>query len=210
MLLSFVLFLVGILTTNNRTRKIISSLFAAILSFIFLSLSVIYIGADYFTDEGFNNFKDIVEKTKPYTAKKRYNLNVIEVVTSGLFEVRGIKVHVDVGETEASPVQYLVFSFNKKGKIARVMLHAYILYLQHPRTGEFMQVIAPPFEDIEDIPGQLKFEFPIHTSETQRVEEILSRATKNSDGSYDVEGSVIGYNILRYVFGLKNAKRRAC
>ncbi|MBO8131723.1 MAG: hypothetical protein H0Z29_09450 [Candidatus Marinimicrobia bacterium] len=75
---------------------------------------------DYFTDEGFNNFKDIVEKTKPYTAKKRYNLNVIEVVTSGLFEVRGIKVHVDVGETEASPVQYLVFSFNKKGKIARV------------------------------------------------------------------------------------------
>lgn len=55
MLLSFVLFLVGILTTNNRTRKNISSLFAAILSFIFLFLSVLYIGADYFTDEGIND-----------------------------------------------------------------------------------------------------------------------------------------------------------
>lgn len=55
MLLSFILFLIGLLTTNNRTRRNISSLFPAMLSFIFLSLSIAYIGADYFTDEGIND-----------------------------------------------------------------------------------------------------------------------------------------------------------
>lgn len=55
MLLSFVFFFVGILTNNNRTRKNSSSLFAAMLSFMFLLLSVIYFSADYFTDEGIND-----------------------------------------------------------------------------------------------------------------------------------------------------------
>lgn len=75
---------------------------------------------EHFTEQGFKIFQEIVRETKPYTARKRYNVNVIEIVSSGLFEVRGIKVNVDVGETEASPVQYLVFSFNREGKIVSV------------------------------------------------------------------------------------------
>lgn len=55
MTLPFILFLIGILTTNNRTRTRFSALFAAMLSFVFFVLSVMYIGADYFTDEGIND-----------------------------------------------------------------------------------------------------------------------------------------------------------
>ncbi len=36
----------------------------------------------------------------------------------------------------------------KKGKIPRVYLHAYMLYLTHPRTGERVEVFAPLFDDM--------------------------------------------------------------
>ncbi len=37
---------------------------------------------------------------------------------------------------------------SRKGKIPRVYLHAYMLYLTHPRTGERLEVVAPLFEDM--------------------------------------------------------------
>jgi 23S rRNA pseudouridine1911/1915/1917 synthase len=37
---------------------------------------------------------------------------------------------------------------SKKGKIPRVYLHAYMLYLIHPRTGERVEVLAPFFDDM--------------------------------------------------------------
>jgi 23S rRNA pseudouridine1911/1915/1917 synthase len=36
----------------------------------------------------------------------------------------------------------------KNGKIPRVYLHAYMLYLIHPRTGERVEVLAPLFDDM--------------------------------------------------------------
>ena len=39
---------------------------------------------------------------------------------------------------------------SQKGKINRVMLHAYILYLKHPKNGKVMQIEAPLFEDFKD------------------------------------------------------------
>ncbi|HPC36713.1 MAG TPA: hypothetical protein P5268_09875 [Candidatus Marinimicrobia bacterium] len=68
----------------------------------------------YFTPEGFQDFSTIVSKTHPYTSKKDYKLNVVRIGAKQLFEVRNIRVNVDVGETEANPTQYLVFSFNEK------------------------------------------------------------------------------------------------
>ncbi len=38
---------------------------------------------------------------------------------------------------------------SQKGKINRVMLHAYILYLKHPKNGKVMQIEAPLFEDFK-------------------------------------------------------------
>ncbi len=39
---------------------------------------------------------------------------------------------------------------SQKGKINRVMLHAYILYLKHPKSGKMIQIKAPLFEDFKD------------------------------------------------------------
>lgn len=74
----------------------------------------------YFTPEGFQNYREIVSKTKPYTAKKEYNLNVIRISAEKVFEVRNVRVNVDVGEIEASPIQYLVFTFNDQPLIKGV------------------------------------------------------------------------------------------
>ena len=38
---------------------------------------------------------------------------------------------------------------SKKGKIPRVYLHAYMLYLTHPTTGKNLEIIAPLFEDMQ-------------------------------------------------------------
>jgi 23S rRNA pseudouridine1911/1915/1917 synthase len=37
----------------------------------------------------------------------------------------------------------------KREKVSRVYLHAYLLYLIHPHSGEKMQFVAPLFEDME-------------------------------------------------------------
>ena len=37
---------------------------------------------------------------------------------------------------------------SRKGKIPRVYLHAYMLYLIHPRTGKRLEIVAPIFEDM--------------------------------------------------------------
>jgi len=37
----------------------------------------------------------------------------------------------------------------KRDKIARVNLHAYLLYLIHPITGEKMEFVAPLFDDMK-------------------------------------------------------------
>ena len=55
MSLSFILFLIGILTNNNRTRGHISSLFASFIVLLFFIFTILYIAADYFTDEGIND-----------------------------------------------------------------------------------------------------------------------------------------------------------
>ena len=37
---------------------------------------------------------------------------------------------------------------SKEGKIARIYLHAYVLYLTHPTTGKPLEIVAPLFDDM--------------------------------------------------------------
>ncbi len=39
---------------------------------------------------------------------------------------------------------------SKKGKIPRVFLHAYMLYLIHPTTGKKLEILAPLFDDMSE------------------------------------------------------------
>ncbi len=74
----------------------------------------------HFTDKGYGSFADLIKETRPYTAKKKYKVNIIKLVGRKVYEVRGIKVKVDTGDTNVSPIQYLVFTVDDKAKIVDV------------------------------------------------------------------------------------------
>lgn len=74
----------------------------------------------YFTDIGFKDFEDILNTNKPYTLRKDYDLNLIELVGKGLYEVRGIKVRINVEGGDINPNKYMVFTFNRGGSVVNV------------------------------------------------------------------------------------------
>nr|MDA3908511.1 RluA family pseudouridine synthase [Sulfurimonas sp.] len=75
-----------------------------------------------------------------------------ELISAKLFTGRTHQIRVHLNALSRHILGDTLYGFkSQKSKISRVMLHAYILYLQHPRTGEFMQIIAPPFEDFENV-----------------------------------------------------------
>ena len=49
----------------------------------------------------------LLANTRPYTARKNYELNLVQAPEGG-WEVRGIKVRVDVGDLKVSPIKYLI------------------------------------------------------------------------------------------------------
>jgi len=75
-----------------------------------------------------------------------------ELIGAKLFTGRTHQIRVHLNSLSRHILGDDLYGFkSQNSKIARVMLHAYILYLKHPRTGELMQIIAPPFEDFKDI-----------------------------------------------------------
>ena len=75
-----------------------------------------------------------------------------ELISAKLFTGRTHQIRVHLNSLSRHILGDDLYGFkSQKGKISRVMLHAYILYLQHPKTGKYMQVIAPPFGDFTNI-----------------------------------------------------------
>ncbi|MEA1920023.1 MAG: RluA family pseudouridine synthase [Campylobacterota bacterium] len=61
---------------------------------------------------------------------------------------------------------------SKNGKIARIMLHAYVMYLKHPKSGESVQISAPIASQMQDY---------LHTNFNQ---EILDASIQPSTFSH--------------------------
>ena len=76
----------------------------------------------FFTDDAFIVFTEFVENTKPYSARKTYQPQLIERNNDNTFDIRSIALKVDVGDLENSDTQNLVFSFNKLGVITSVRI----------------------------------------------------------------------------------------
>ena len=75
-----------------------------------------------------------------------------ELIAAKLFTGRTHQIRVHLNTLSRHILGDDLYGFkSKSSKIPRVMLHAYILYLQHPISGEFMEIVAPLFEDFEDI-----------------------------------------------------------
>lgn len=71
-----------------------------------------------------------------------------ELIAAKLFTGRTHQIRVHLNALSRHILGDSLYGFKShNGTIPRVMLHAYILYLNHPRTGESLQVHAPLWDD---------------------------------------------------------------
>lgn len=70
----------------------------------------------YTTSSGFEDIKKIVEETECYNVNPLYERRLINVALDK-YEVRDIKVKVNMNKTRGNPFQYLVFTINHNNKI---------------------------------------------------------------------------------------------
>ena len=74
-----------------------------------------------------------------------------ELIAAKLYTGRTHQIRVHLNSLSRHILGDSLYGFkSQKGKINRVMLHAYILYLKHPRNGKMMQIEAPLFEDFKE------------------------------------------------------------
>ena len=73
----------------------------------------------------------------------------VELIAAKLFSGRTHQIRVHLNTLGRHILGDDLYGFkSKKGKIQRVNLHAYLLYLVHPHTGEEMEFQAPFFDDM--------------------------------------------------------------
>jgi hypothetical protein len=75
---------------------------------------------DKFTAESFDVFTKYMMQNKPYTARKLYEPQMVERQHGEIFDIRSVTVNVELGETDASQAQNLIFTFSKTGLITSV------------------------------------------------------------------------------------------
>jgi len=74
----------------------------------------------------------------------------VELITAKLFTGRTHQIRVHLNTLGRHILGDDLYGFKtKRDKIPRVYLHAYLLYLTHPVTGEEMEFIAPLFDDMK-------------------------------------------------------------
>ncbi len=75
-----------------------------------------------------------------------------ELISAKLFTGRTHQIRVHLNSISRHILGDNLYGFkSKKGKIKRVMLHAYLLYLSHPRTGKELLIKAPLFDDFKEV-----------------------------------------------------------
>lgn len=73
-----------------------------------------------------------------------------ELIAAKLFTGRTHQIRVHLNTLGRHILGDDLYGFkSKRDKISRVKLHAYLLYLTHPATGEKMEFIAPLFQDMQ-------------------------------------------------------------
>ncbi len=73
-----------------------------------------------------------------------------ELIAAKLFTGRTHQIRVHLGSLGRHILGDDLYGFkSKRDKIPRVYLHAYLLYLMHPKSGEKMEFLAPLFDDMQ-------------------------------------------------------------
>jgi len=78
--------------------------------------------------------------------------NKTELISAKLFSGRTHQIRVHLNSLSRHILGDSLYGFkSQNSKIPRVMLHAYLLYLKHPKTGENLLIKAPLFDDFMDL-----------------------------------------------------------
>ncbi len=98
------------------------------------------------TNSSANSTKNLNPNLKP-NLNKKLNINLI---AAKLFTGRTHQIRAHLESLNRHILGDTLYGYKGKSH-ARVMLHAYLLYFRHPKTGEEMLVKAPLFEDFKQI-----------------------------------------------------------
>jgi 23S rRNA pseudouridine1911/1915/1917 synthase len=75
-----------------------------------------------------------------------------ELIAAKLYTGRTHQIRVHLESLSRHIINDFTYGFKSKAdKIGRVMLHAYLIYFLHPRSGQLMIHKAPLFEDFQDM-----------------------------------------------------------
>ena len=96
---------------------------------------------------------DIVEggkEAKSAFSKISNGKNGTELILAKLFTGRTHQIRVHLATLGRHILGDVTYGYKSRGyRVDRVQLHAYQLYLNHPKTGEKMTFIAPLFDDMD-------------------------------------------------------------
>lgn len=102
-----------------------------------------------------------------------------ELIAAKLFTGRTHQIRVHLQALSRHILGDSLYGFkSQNGTIPRVMLHAYILYLKHPRTGQLLQINAPLWDDFNTY-------LTHHFTKEEVNEKITLDSIVNGFGSYD-------------------------
>lgn len=135
-----------------------------------------------FTSEGRSTFVELVRSTNCRNVNPLYETKLIRT-TDGNFEVRDIRVHIDLKNTKGNPYQYLVFKITPNGKIFDV---------QFAIENHHYQDILEEGERLEDIDRReyiLSFLEVFRTAYNIRNLEFLKKVY--SDDALIIVGKVL-------------------
>jgi len=80
------------------------------------------------------------------------NNEKFELIAAKLYTGRTHQIRVHLNSLSRHILGDSLYGFkSQNAKINRVMLHAYILYLKHPKNGKMMLVKAPLFDDFKEV-----------------------------------------------------------
>jgi 23S rRNA pseudouridine1911/1915/1917 synthase len=89
------------------------------------------------------------KEAKTAFVKLTHTAHGTELIAAKLFTGRTHQIRVHLNTLGRHILGDDLYGFkSKRDKIQRVNLHAYLLYLVHPKTGEKMEFTAPLFDDM--------------------------------------------------------------